>query len=420
MSTYLPFRWFFSLFLGLRLSLTAAAQAPISGLVRDSLTQAPVPFASVFLANTARGTTTDENGRFTLLNVPAGNYELVASSIGYRLSRQPIQVGSTPLSAELRPAPVSNQLAGVTIRPRPNKPDDYQRFTELFLGQTAFARQCRIRNPDGVRVDYDIDTNTLTADAPDYLQVDNEALGYRIRFYGLHFSLDFKKGMLTYYSWPVFEDLPTRSKARQRRWAANRLTAYQGSMPHFLRCVRAGTLAAEGFVVNRLRRVPNPRWGRADSVLNAQREAHRNQIWRPSDSLLRVHNEPPMYAYLHQRPLPADSLRRISADAKQVFLHFRDLAQVTYKREKPDPSYTLPARIGETPVHPTEQTSVLHLIQPAEAAITSTGQLLNPLAAYVEGYWSAEKVGELLPVDYEPAVVPPSGAPTRSAQRRKQ
>ncbi|GAB3837861.1 hypothetical protein GCM10028821_38680 [Hymenobacter jeollabukensis] len=384
----------------------ARAQATISGEVRDSVTQAPLAFASVFLANTTRGATTDEAGHFSLSGVPAGNYDLVVSYLGYRLARQNVTVGQTPVVVQLRPAPLSQQLAGVVIRPHRNKPEDYQRFVELFLGNTAFSRQCRIRNPDGVRVEFDAQAGELTAEAYDYLQVDNAALGYRIRFYGLHFQINFREQVLSYYAWPVFEELPTKSAAKQARYAANRLAAYRGSLTHFLRGVRSGQLADAGFVVNRLRRVPNRRWARADSLLRLERQRHAHEVWHPADSLLRQLREPPQYAYLYTRPLPADSLRRLGPGGRAVQLHFRDLAQVTYQREKPDPAYTLPHRLGEPPPRPEQQISVLHLLRPA-VEITPTGQLLDPLAVYTEGYWSFEKIGELLPVDYEPPAARP-------------
>lgn len=385
----------------------ARAQATISGDVRDSVTQAPLAFASVFLANTTRGATTDEAGRFSLTGVPAGNYDVVVSYLGYRLHRQNVTVASAPVTVQLRPAPLSQQLAGVVVRGRPhrNKPEDYQRFVELFLGNTAFSRQCRIRNPSGVRVTFDAQTSVLTAVAPEYLQIDNAALGYRIRFFGLHFQIDFRQQVQSYYAWPVFEELPTKSAAQRARWAANRLLAYHGSLPHFLRSLRADQLTEQGFVANRLRRVPNPRWVRADSLLRLERRRHAGEVWTPPDSLLRGVREPPQLAYLYTRPLPADSLRRPGPEGRPV-LRFRDLAQITYLREKPDPAYLLPTRLGQPPQRPEQQVSVLHLLRPA-VEITPTGQLLDPLAVYTEGYWGFEKIGELLPVDYEPTTARP-------------
>ncbi|OON69735.1 hypothetical protein B0919_07350 [Hymenobacter sp. CRA2] len=388
------------------LARPAVAQTTITGEVRDSVTQAPLPFASVFLANTTRGTTTDEAGRFQLSNVPEGSYDVIVSYLGYRLATQSVLVGKQPVSVQLRPAPVSKQLAGVVIRARRhrNRPEDYQVFADLLLGRTSFSRQCRIRNPDGVRVDFDMKSSELTAEAPEYLQVDNFALGYRIRFYGLHLS--YQSQLLAYYAWPVFEELPTRSAAQRARWAANRRRAYFGSLTHFLRCVRTDRLAEEGFVANRLRRVPNPRWVRADSALKAQRQAHAGKVWYPNDSLMRLYSqEPQQLGYLYTRPLPADSLRRVLPGGEQVQLYFPHLTQVTYSGEQPDPAYTPRPGTGQAAAQPNEQISVLHLIGP-QSIISPSGQLQNPLAVFTEGYWGFEKVGELLPFDYEPALVP--------------
>ena len=51
------------------------------------------------------------------------------------------------------------------VRAHPARPEDYQKFVELFLGTTTFSQQCRIRNPKEVRVDYDANTKELTASA---------------------------------------------------------------------------------------------------------------------------------------------------------------------------------------------------------------------------------------------------------------
>ncbi|MEJ7659881.1 MAG: hypothetical protein WKG07_09765 [Hymenobacter sp.] len=47
------------------------------------------------------------------------------------------------------PTPAAEALDEVVVRPRPALADDYQRFLELFLGTSSFARQCQVRNPTG-------------------------------------------------------------------------------------------------------------------------------------------------------------------------------------------------------------------------------------------------------------------------------
>ncbi|MFK7808174.1 MAG: carboxypeptidase-like regulatory domain-containing protein [Saprospiraceae bacterium] len=68
----------FSLSVGL-----IAQTATIRGNVYDSETGAAIEFGNVLLEGTTLGTTTDGSGFFTISNVPAGTYKIVATYIGY-------------------------------------------------------------------------------------------------------------------------------------------------------------------------------------------------------------------------------------------------------------------------------------------------------------------------------------------------
>lgn len=380
----------------------AGAQAAISGQVRDSVTQAPLAFASVFLANTSRGTTTDAEGRFQLRNIAPGHYDLGVSYVGYRLYSQPINLtGELVLNPAV--APAAQQLAEVVVRPNPNREADYQRFKELFLGSSTLARQCRIVNPDGVRVEYDPQRNVLSAVAPHALEVENPALGYRLTFYQLDFRaefIDLTMG-LTLLTQVVFKEM-AGTERQQKRWAANRQKAYLGSYQHFLRSVYANRVAGEGFRVQKLRRVPNPRRLAADSVLRVrQRQGLTGSL---PDSLLTALREPRILSFLFKPTLPPDSLRRADAPAGRVWLRFRDLLAVTYEREAPDANYRQPGP-NFTYLRPRYQESVVHLQQP-EAEVESFGALVVPLAVLNEDYWGFEKIGEMLPLDYQPTAKP--------------
>ena len=57
----------------------------IKGRVIDASTEAPLHFANVFLSNTSKGAATDEDGLYSIVNVPMGTYELVVSMMGYQL-----------------------------------------------------------------------------------------------------------------------------------------------------------------------------------------------------------------------------------------------------------------------------------------------------------------------------------------------
>jgi hypothetical protein len=391
------------------LPLTAVSQGlTITGQVRDSVTRAPLPFASVFLANTSRGTTTDAEGRYQLSGITPGQYELGVSYVGYRLYRQSLNLTRSG-TFDPAVAPAAQQLAEVVVRPDPNSAYNFQRFKELFLGSSSLARQCRLLNPDDVRVSYDPKTNELTAVAIRPLEIENPALGYRLTFYQLDFKAEFadQQQMLTLLSQVAFRELMGNER-RQQRWATNRQRAYLGSLPHFLRSVYSGRVLEEGFEVRKLRRVVNER--RAALRRRLDREAEMGIGGVLPDSLGRLLQQPPVMAYLYKPLLPLDSLRRTNAGG-QVWLRFHDLLDVTYRREKPDPLYRV-AGANFTSYQPTEENSVLHLQLP-EAEIQSFGALVVPLGALSEGYWGFEKVGEMLPLDYVPPAPSPQPAPVK-------
>jgi len=51
-----------------------------------------VPFVNIFLEGTSLGTTTDNTGHYTLINLPVGQHVLIASAIGYKSEKKTIQV----------------------------------------------------------------------------------------------------------------------------------------------------------------------------------------------------------------------------------------------------------------------------------------------------------------------------------------
>lgn len=67
-----------------------AQMGSISGTVSDSFER--IDAAQVYLKGTKIGAITDSNGRFQMVNVPAGNYTLVVSFISYQIAQKSVQV----------------------------------------------------------------------------------------------------------------------------------------------------------------------------------------------------------------------------------------------------------------------------------------------------------------------------------------
>ena len=65
-------------------------QFSINGIISDSLTGESVPFANVFIQNKFVGDVTNQDGRFTLVNIPTKVCTLQISYIGYETSYKPL------------------------------------------------------------------------------------------------------------------------------------------------------------------------------------------------------------------------------------------------------------------------------------------------------------------------------------------
>ncbi len=66
----------------------------VRGVVRDSLTREPIPYASVLLKGTDRGVLTDDNGRYTIVTTLPFD-SVMASSLGYTTKLSPQGRGAT-------------------------------------------------------------------------------------------------------------------------------------------------------------------------------------------------------------------------------------------------------------------------------------------------------------------------------------
>ena len=95
----------------------AAQTGKIAGRITDRASGEPLTGAAVVVRGTRIGTSTDADGRYFLINLPPGAYDLEASLIGYRSSTiEGIRVNidrTTPINFELEAAAI--EVGGVTV-----------------------------------------------------------------------------------------------------------------------------------------------------------------------------------------------------------------------------------------------------------------------------------------------------------------
>ena len=65
-------------------SMQLFSQGIIKGKIIDSKSRAALPFVSILIIDTEKGTTTDNNGAFVIENSPLGYVKIQASFIGYK------------------------------------------------------------------------------------------------------------------------------------------------------------------------------------------------------------------------------------------------------------------------------------------------------------------------------------------------
>lgn len=396
-------------------AFAAQAQGRITGVVQDSVTHEPLAFSSVFLANTTLGATTNEKGAFTLDRVPKGTYDIVGSYVGYRLSKQSITVtaGATAPAVTLRLASAGPQLAEVVVKADAHQEDNYRKFIDLFVGKTTFSKQCRITNPEDVDVEYNDTSKTLTATTPNFVQIENKALGYRIKYYGLHFDYNTESEATSFDGQTVFEEMKPKDEQQRRQWAANRVAAYNGSLTHFLKSVYDNQVKEENFLAQQVRLVLPLRAVRGEQLLKKKKGA----FTAADRDSMRVWSELPPIAQLNPAARPIDSLRHLSEDGR-TFLRFTSELQVVFFGEAPDPAYNVPM----SPIGPLgakspgkRQVSRLTLLAP-ETEIRPNGTLVNPLDVVSGEYWGFQKIGEFLPLDYAPPVAATATPGTSAAK----
>lgn len=83
------------------LALTATAQTKtvtVSGTIKDSISNAPIPYANVIIKSKDNalkgGTVTNEEGYFSIETIHPGNYILEVNSIGYKVKKSKLFIGS--------------------------------------------------------------------------------------------------------------------------------------------------------------------------------------------------------------------------------------------------------------------------------------------------------------------------------------
>ena len=162
------------------------AQIELKGTVSD-VNNIPLPNVAIYVNGTTIGTTSDFDGKFSLVLPSQLNTYVVISYIGYKPQYFSIEDKSFELDIILIDDRI--ELKEVTMKKGLfSRQEMLALFKEYFLGKTEAGLNCTILNEDDIYFKYDEDYYILNAFSETPLLIENNYLGYKIEYTLLKFE----------------------------------------------------------------------------------------------------------------------------------------------------------------------------------------------------------------------------------------
>ena len=373
------------------LLLTASlfSQTRIDGRIVDKSTSEPLVGVNVFFSKTTWGATTDDNGFYTLTNIPAGQYELVVSMIGYEVEREQMIIKTDErftLNFRLQSRAILMSEVNVTAKTDRVWKKNYDRFRRSFLGTSKNGELCLILNE--FVLTFDENGQYFRAKASQPIRIENPELGYRITYILDDFEIDGTE--VRFAGDHYYESMISKSKRQLKKWEKNRKKAYNGSLRHLLK-----TLTDRfdlRFIINNGMIIQNDNWNsiagrKKDPLVREGFSISMNKKDLFGTSLI-IEEE--------YKPLRSDTLVFPGATYEQPLLSFEGRMMVVYMKESPELAYMME---NDSPSS-YKQTSYL-LLRADSVYYDRDGRFFEPYMIEQQGYSSWERIGDQLPFNYE-------------------
>ncbi len=343
----------------------AQSDYTISGKIIDEETKLPLQGASVFAENTTIGTATDANGTF-YLKLPNGGYSIAITFTGYQTETKRVttgEAGNNQLVIEIKKKEKS--LEEFVVKSTSEVADGLEKygdfFMENFIGKTTNSKFCYIKNKEALRFFFYRRTNRLKVIASAPLEIVNDALGYTIKYELDSFVHEYKTQVTVYTGYPLFQEMQPTGSEQQEKWIAARKQAYNGSILHFMRSMYRKKLKEEGFEIQFI------------VTKNGKETA------MPLKDF---------YGAVNYSMDDSSKTLDISPRQKEVAVIYKDEeSPALYLQDNPEASSKF-------------QLSVLSFLPDESLNIERNGFYYEQNDITITGYWAWEKVGDMLPYDY--------------------
>jgi hypothetical protein len=382
----------------------------ITGTIRDQ--KESLPGAGVYLSGYKVSAVADNEGKFKISNLKPGNYDLLVQMVGYLPYSKSVIISDKSVQVELILKESTTTLNEVVIRADPNRAKYIKQFKEFFIGTSPNAAQCKILNPQVLNIDYDVTRSLLTIKTSEFLIVENKALGYRLKYMLDNFEYNSRTRIIYFSGHPFFEELKA-SGTKLKKYVDKRETAYYGSSQHFFRSLYAGNASEQGFIMNKMIKIPNPN-RYPDSII------YKNLIRLKTPAKSTVISKGTMLRdsamisfWLKQQDMSkyVDYLDRKEISTDNVIATFNQNLKmldcngalaISYTKEKESLAYSKTGFWVFRPLDiPDYEISVANLTQNV-VRFYENGSVYDSRAMLYEGFWAYEKVADMVPMDYIP------------------
>jgi hypothetical protein len=339
----------------------------ITGQIQDYKRSEALPFANVFVNNSTIGTVTNANGEFELAIHEPGIYEVVFSYVGYKSHRRKVTVGDQPLSIGIiQLVPDEVQLSSVEVVSKRDKDWEkkLKKFKKIFFGEGKQGNSCAISNP--WVLDFTAGSaGEFVAKASSPIEFTNEALGYKVVFY----LRDFWSSNDSYViaGDTRFTPLTSQNPKDVAKWELNRTSAYLHSTHHLFKSIVNRQMRGEGFSLY-------------SQVASADNPNVRSSIF---------------HLEMGKKVAEYDTIGIVQPDIQNGYyrISLRGHLEIHYSKIR-----------SEAPFYADFTGSVSWMdVRNGFVIVNSEGYPKNPSEIIVSGAMSANRVAQMLPMDYVPA-----------------
>jgi len=356
----------------------------IRGLIIDGETQESLKLVNVFISNSSIGAATDKSGYFELRNIPYGKFEIIASIIGYEIGKVKLEIinAENVVNFKLFKKPLQFpeiNVTGIDIKKRKRY---LKKLRKNLLGTSQNGKKAIIKNEEIIRFD-DTESGVLRATADEPLELINKSLGYSIKYILIDFELT--SDYVRYSGYPFFTELKSKSENELKKWRNNRAKTFSGSLRHFLKTIcdnyqrTVGDTSAREIVFDQ-----------SDVNELGTKVLYGNDSHIEVEGFYATQIDHPKSIF-NRRLLNINRFLNTTNNPQEMQLKFDGYLEVHYRKDY----FPFTYQIGLN-----KNYSWITLVQDS-TIIDVNGRYYDRYAIKTDGVWGLERVGDMLPFDYE-------------------